>query len=187
MLSEPPIALTSFTARSNGGHLSRLLTSCTISEAWDTNSPTTSPVAQTFQALWDTGASRSAIDCHVTQALGLINTTFTDVETAGGRTLDVPVYLVNIVLPNNVQVVGVEAAGLQLPTGVDALIGMDIINAGDFAVTNQGGKTTFSFRMPSKVEIDFVSEDNIANLLRKQPSPSKSKRQQSKQKRNRRK
>lgn len=32
---------------------------------------------------------------------------------------------------------------------------MDIISRGDFAITNFGGKTTFSFRIPSTEEIDF--------------------------------
>ena len=41
----------------------------------------------------------------------------------------------------------------------DVLIGMDIINRGDFAVTNQNRKTKFSFRFPSIGDIDFVEED----------------------------
>ena len=32
---------------------------------------------------------------------------------------------------------------------VDVLIGMDIINRGDFIIGNCDGKTTFLFRMPS--------------------------------------
>ena len=37
----------------------------------------------------------------------------------------------------------------------DVVIGMDVICNGDFAITNQDDKTTFSFRIPSEVEIDF--------------------------------
>ena len=40
--------------------------------------------------------------------------------------------------------------------GCDVLIGMDIINTGDFEVTQKEGKTTFSFRNPSAEEIDFA-------------------------------
>ena len=47
--------------------------------------------------------------------------------------------------------------GTQL-TGFDILIGMDIINRGDFAVTNRNGKTMFSYRYPSMAAIDFQSE-----------------------------
>jgi uncharacterized protein YecA (UPF0149 family) len=39
--------------------------------------------------------------------------------------------------------------------GPDVLIGMDIICSGDFAVTNKGGKTVFSYRYPSISPIDF--------------------------------
>ena len=38
----------------------------------------------------------------------------------------------------------------------DMVIGMDVISKGDFAITNKNEKTTFSFRIPSKEEIDFV-------------------------------
>ena len=43
----------------------------------------------------------------------------------------------------------------------DALIGMNIINQnqGDFAVSNLNGRTKFSFRYPSLVDIDFVEEE----------------------------
>jgi uncharacterized protein YchJ len=33
---------------------------------------------------------------------------------------------------------------------------MDIINLGDFAITNYGGNTVMSFRVPSIQEINFV-------------------------------
>lgn len=39
----------------------------------------------------------------------------------------------------------------------DVLIGMDIINQGDFAITNQNDKTMLSFRMPSRESIDFTT------------------------------
>ena len=35
---------------------------------------------------------------------------------------------------------------------------MDIITQGDFAVTNHGGRTTFSFRCPSLQQIDFTGK-----------------------------
>ena len=86
-----------------------------------------------------------------------------DIHHAGGLARNVPVYLVNIALPNRVQFSGVEVAESVLPPGLDVVVGMDIITRGDFAVTNRGGKTTFSFRIPSQVDIDFVKDDNAAN------------------------
>ena len=108
----------SFTVRSNGGLLPRLLTPCLISEAWDSSGPIAKPVAIEYQALWDTGANRSSITAEVVSSLGLINTTYTDVEHAGGITPNVPVYLVNITLLNRVEIVGVEVTSLQLPSGI---------------------------------------------------------------------
>ena len=39
---------------------------------------------------------------------------------------------------------------------------MNIINTGDFAVTNVRGRTKFTFRVPSQADIDFVAEDSAA-------------------------
>ena len=39
------------------------------------------------------------------------------------------------------------------------LIGMDIINLGDFAITNKNGNTKFTFEIPSSRDIDFVKEN----------------------------
>lgn len=61
----------------------------------------------------------------------------------------------NLGLPNRVQVTGVEVLEGILE-GCDVLIGMDIINLGDFAVTNRDDVTVLSFQMPSVNRIDFV-------------------------------
>ena len=42
---------------------------------------------------------------------------------------------------------------------------MDVITTGDLAITNHNGKTTFSFRVPSCEEIDFVAEIQEHNRL----------------------
>ncbi len=46
----------------------------------------------------------------------------------------------------------------------DVLAGMDIINRGDFAVSNRQGATSFSFRIPSVEEFDFVKDDEQYSL-----------------------
>jgi hypothetical protein len=51
-----------------------------------------------------------------------------------------------------------RVAQMALHGGIDALIGMDILGIGDFAVTHHKGTTTFSFCCPSRQEIDFVTE-----------------------------
>ena len=73
-------------------------------------------------------------------------------------------YLVNITLPNQVVFSGVRVTKGDF-SGADVLIGMDIISQGDFAVTNLGGVTKFSFRIPSQVHIDFVEEHRKQSLM----------------------
>ena len=41
-------------------------------------------------------------------------------------------------------------------SNTEVLIGMDIIGMGDFGITNYDNKTTWSFRIPSIGEIDFI-------------------------------
>lgn len=52
--------------------------------------------------------------------------------------------------------------GLVRTQNVEVIIGMDIINRGDFAVSNRNGATTFSFRIPSVESFDFAADDNLA-------------------------
>ncbi len=59
------------------------------------------------------------------------------------------VYLGCIFLPNKVIVPEIRMVRGIVTGDAEVLIGMDIIGAGDFAVTNKDEKTTFSFRIPS--------------------------------------
>ncbi len=106
------------------------------------------------------------------------------ISHAQGTTEDVDVFLVNIGLPNGVGVPGVRVAKAVLPD-VDVLLGMDIINSGDFAVTNRDGNTKFSFRIPSQADIDFVAEDKKNNFLGRQSRPSESTRRKNRGQRRR--
>lgn len=71
----------------------------------------------------------------------------------------VETYLVNIVLPTNVGFVARRVAKGEI-SGADVLIGMDIIGAGDFSVTNAQGFTKFSYRTPSIEHVDYVELHN---------------------------
>ena len=82
----------------------------------------------------------------------------TIVNTAAGPS-DTSVYLVAVYLPNMVAIESIRVTEGILGD-MDLLIGMDVIGLGDFAVTNFGGKTVFSFSVPSAQEIDFVKEIN---------------------------
>ena len=110
----------------------------------------------TFTAIWDTGATNSAITQAVVDACGLAPTGMTRVQHVDGSS-EVETYLVNIGLPNQVGFYGIPVSMATLGDA-DILIGMDVIGRGDFAVSNFGGETRFSFRFPSIGHIDFVEE-----------------------------
>ena len=63
----------------------------------------------------------------------------------------VDTYKVDLLLPNGwwIQDTTVMLVGYS---GEDVLIGMDIINTGDFAITHAG----FTFQTPARADIDFV-------------------------------
>ena len=83
---------------------------------------------------------------------------YTKVFHVGGTALNVPQYYINLVVLPGVHFPGVNVVqGNFLDT--DVIIGMDIINRGDLAVSNRDGATTFSFRIPSIESFDFVKDD----------------------------
>lgn len=141
--------------------------------------PITSEDAQTqkvefkeYIAIWDTGATHSAITKRVVEDLKLQPTGVRETRHAGGKSSN-NTYLVNIALPNMVMVPHVRVTEIQLIPDDNVsgdkqpqlLIGMDIIGLGDFAVTNVNGKTVFSFRIPSVQEIDFVPDAQENNVM----------------------
>ncbi len=140
-----------FTVTSNFGLLSVLTSPCTISDA--TEAP--GDGGRSFTAIWDTGATNSVITQAVVDACGLVATGMERVYNVTGSAAQ-ETYLVTIELPNRSRYTPVRVTRGNLQGEADVLIGMDIITTGDFAVTNFGGITTFSFRFPSLEHIDFV-------------------------------
>jgi len=145
-----------FTTR-YAGIVKALITACAVSASWDPLEEKPEPVAVRYQCLWDTGATISAITNRVATDLGLPTEALIPIHHAGGSSRNVPQHYVNLQLPNNVVMVGRPVAQLPL-TNCDVLVGMDIISLGDFAISNLDGKTTFTFRMPSVEEFDFVRD-----------------------------
>lgn len=138
--------------------LSRVLVSeVHISPAFDPSNPPNNSDLKKYFAIWDTGATSSVITQKVVSECGLKPTGVAQVHTVGGTTLTSK-YLVGIWLPNNVRVPQVNVTEGMIAGDAEILIGMDIINNGDFAVTNKDGKTNFSFRIPSIECIDFVRQ-----------------------------
>lgn len=146
--------ISSFTSAYNG-IINVLISEVKVSPAFDPTKVTIRPPELLFKAIWDTGASSSVITKKVVDECVLKPISRTKVNTASGETTS-SVYLVNFILRNNVGVSGRRVTEGIIGGDIDVLIGMDIINLGDFAVTNFEGKTTFSFRLPSTQQIDFV-------------------------------
>ena len=106
--------------------------------------------------MWDTGATACVISSSVVAKCALAPIGVQRVVGVHGeRTVNA--YLIALNFPN-----GVAFPNLRVTEGVignaDALIGMDVIAQGDFAITNRQGRTIFSFRIPSIARFDFVKE-----------------------------
>lgn len=117
-----------------------------------------------YVALWDTGATNGGITQAVIDTCALVPTGMVAVRGVHGPPQQRETYLVNIYLPNNVAIMGAVVTRMDI-IDANVLIGMDIITAGDFAVTNFKGRTKFTFRMPSQAAIDFVQDQNYRGLL----------------------
>ena len=96
-------------------------------------------------AIWDTGANASAISLSTARKLGLMPVQTAFFTTANGR-CEMPMYMVDMILPNGHEIKDVMVSGLNLSI-CDALVGMDIITLGDFHLTNDG-HTVFKFVIP---------------------------------------
>lgn len=113
-----------------------------------------------FKAIWDTGATNTAISERVVKQCNLMPISKATVNTASGQKI-VNVYLIDLYLPNNVVIRKVRATEFTAVEGSDLLIGMDVISMGDLAISNYMGKTCFSFRVPSIVCTDYVQQINL--------------------------
>jgi hypothetical protein len=110
---------------------------------------------QSFDAIWDTGASCSIITEKVIDRLDLVPVGETTIQGVTGSK-KVNKYAVEFLLPNDYSMkLMVNSCSEML--GCDVLIGMDIISMGDFAITANSKGSTFSFQIPHGKEIDFKS------------------------------
>ena len=152
--------ISNFTLQSKEGLLREIKTECMVFEVFDPQGLSQNQISSRkglkCTALWDTGATNTVITKAVAQSLNLPITGKTMVNHAG-RMSQVYKHVVNIMLPNNVGIPFTEVTEGELK-GCDVLIGMDIITKGDFVITNVGGKTTFSFRIPSLETIDYCNQ-----------------------------
>lgn len=143
-----------------GGFANRIITAVSITAAYDPHNPPSPPPPQVpTSALWDTGATRSAITPSVVASLGLTPTGSQVVNHFGGTSTK-PTYLVNVYLPNAVTFAGIVVTECEETAHFGFILGMEIIARGDFSITSVSNQTWVSFRVPSMVGIDYVQEYN---------------------------
>ena len=132
-----------------------------VGEARSLQADDPTPQVPRFRAIWDTGATHTAISSKVISDLHLPNILPpVKVSTANGIR-DADVYLVNLYL-DNVRVTGLRVTDTA-PPDTDVLIGMDVVGLGDLAITHSGGRTCVSFRTPPGKKIDYVAQFNAYN------------------------
>jgi predicted aspartyl protease len=115
-----------------------------------------------IKALWDTGATHSCLSQKIAEDLGLkpIDTT---IVHGVNHSQAANIVLASIELTNGLLFQDRRFSVSKIP-GADALIGMDIIMKGDFAISNSGGKTRFSFVIPPfKEKISFKEKADEIN------------------------
>lgn len=139
-----------------------LVTDCAIALPLATNPP---PGKQffPFKAIWDTGATNSVITENVVKKASLVPTGMVNAHGVHGE-CQVNTYIVDIGLPNHVCITNVRVSEGKLMGNIDVLIGMDIIQKGDFAISNPSEKTIFSYCVPPhKNPIDLLEKSNRVN------------------------
>jgi predicted aspartyl protease len=126
----------------------------------------TQPIEAT--ALWDTGAIATCIKPWLKDKLNLrLLNTQTLLAGVGGE-INAHVTLVNIQLMCDVEIYDCPVYVADFPGDEDILIGMDIINMGDFVVCDTDGKTSFSFAIPPLPErTNFVEMVKTTNVNKK--------------------
>jgi hypothetical protein len=117
----------------------------------------------TVYAIWDTGASQTVITHRLMSQLNLIPIETKLVHGVNSKQL-VDVVAISIKLPNGFLISDIRVFVCDIPSPIDLLIGMDIIQLGDLHISNSGGHTLFSFVIPPLPEqFDLAQEADALN------------------------
>ncbi len=130
-----------------------IMTECCIYPGVDLSKEKPSKVINIKDAAWDTGATQTLISGAVIRYLNLTPIGKCRVDGFDGSKM-VNEYLIHIGLPTGDAVLNIRALECD-GAAYDVVIGMDIINKGDFCFTNKDGKSVFSFRIPSTEHIEL--------------------------------
>ena len=122
---------------------------------------------QTIDVLgvWDTGAESSVLRQDIVESIGLKQRGYKTIIGVTGQSVR-NTYFANVKLNNQDISFDMEITGVDLISS-DAqeamLIGMDVIQQGDFSISNFEGKTVMTFRRPSQRRIDYCEDINLYN------------------------
>ena len=133
-----------------------MATPCHVSQAFNPANGTLEYPRVEFNALWDTGATKSVITRRVVEACGLKPIrAIKSVLTQGVNGLEKSeAYVINLSLPDKITFCDLTVVSKN-PGNVwwDVLIGMDIISTGELSIKNVNSNTEWSFSYaPQKVD-----------------------------------
>lgn len=129
----------------------KIVTEIIVCVAWD------QARCRKIAALRDTGATTCAIHGDVAKEMWLIAVGKKPIWWVHG-TQDANYYIIDIILPNNVWIPGLEVVECNTPEGF--IIGMNVICFGDMCISNHEWKTVMTFVLPSQRTTDYVNEWN---------------------------
>jgi len=109
----------------------------------------------TESALWDTGATISAITPKLVNDLGFVPAGTMAISGITGA-LDVEFILATIQLPDGVLRQNIKMAVCDFSQNINVILGMDIITLGDFELLHGSNKTVFSFTSPPSEKIKIM-------------------------------
>jgi predicted aspartyl protease len=149
-----------FTVTSKDGLLTALATPCHVSQAFNPANGISEYPRVEFNALWDTGATKSVITRRVVEACGLkpiraIKSVL--IQGVDGFEKS-EAYVINLSLPDKITFCDLTVVSKN-PGNVwwDVLIGMDIISTGELSIKNVNSNTEWSFSYgPQKVDAASV-------------------------------
>ena len=122
--------------------------------------PYNSSLTLTTDALWDTGASMSAITPEIQDKLKVISVDKKIIAGVHSSKVVNVVYL-TLELPNSVIKKNIRFAVCSITSKIGMILGMDIISLGDFALSNGNNQALISFAVPPFQEkIDFSKRQN---------------------------
>lgn len=112
---------------------------------------------KSIKALWDTGATMSCISGELAKYLNLANGLNVKLNITESQQEDVEkkTYIANLVLaasPEYIRFNNLRMIEISKHSRYDAIIGMDVIKDGDFALSQFNGQTVVTFRHPSQNE-----------------------------------